>query len=326
MIVRLLALLAFVALVAGSALAEPTPAPAPVAEPTPAATFMPIPPPPSNPPTALPAAAPTAVPKGVSTPQPPPPANLLTYTGQILDVRNDYVYFTTGDAFATVDPLRIVSYDTGAITTIPPATKMYAKATFDVATHKIIELAITNRRLPVGQTTDALIGFAISKTAKSAAAELAGGQKITGKQVAVTFEINAPPTTNLTDELYISTDVSSWSPTEIKLDRIDAYRYRAQRYYASGTKFSYRVTRGSWNSVERGEDGLDSPPHQFFVREVDAMAARVTVYHWSDENAAHPQAGPNAIPTPYNSNPFGGGPGGITVPQLPTPQATHFPR
>jgi hypothetical protein len=326
MIVRLLALLAFVSLVAGSAVAAPTPAP--IAEPTPAATFMPIPPPPSGPPTSVPTGSSTAPPNAasISTPQPTPPPNLLTYTGQILDVRNNYVYFTTGDAFAAVDPLRIVSFDTGAITTIPPATKMYAKATFDPGTHKIIELAITNKHLAVGQTTDALIGYAITKTPKSANAELAPGQKITGKQVAVTFEVNAPPTTNLTDQLYITTDASQWNPTEIKLDRVDAYRYRAQRYYASGTKFAFRVTRGSWNSVERGEDGLDGPPHQFFVREVDALAARVTVYHWSDESVAHPQAGPNAIPTPYNSNPFGGGPGGISVPQLPTPQPPHFPR
>ncbi len=27
--------------------------------------------------------------------------------------------------------------------------------------------------------------------------------------------------------------------------------------------------------------------------------------------------GPNSIPTPYNPSPFGGGPGGIAVPQVP---------
>jgi hypothetical protein len=323
MIVRTTAIIVFLALVAGSAMAAPPPAPAPVAEPTPAATFMPVPPPPANLPAIAPTAAPTNVP-GLATPQPTPPPNLLTYTGQILDVRNNYVYFTTGDAFAAVDPLRVISYDTGRITTIPPSTKMFAKATFDTTTHKIIELAITTHKLTVAQSTDALIGYAIEKSQKSVAPELNGGQRITGKQVAVTFEITAPPTTNVTDELYISTDAGGWNPTEIKLDRVDAYQYRAQRYYASGTKFAYRVTRGSWNSVERGEDGLDAPPHQFFVREVDSLAARATVFHWSDENPAHPQAGPNAIPTPYNSNPFGGGPGGISVPQIPTPQPTRF--
>ena len=118
------------------------------------------------------------------------------------------------------------------------------------------------------------------------------------------------------------TDASNWNPQAIRLDRVDAYLYRAQRFFASGTRFAYRVTRGTWNSVERGQDGLEPAPHQFFVREVDALSARVTVYHWSDENPASQGVGPDTIPTPYNSNPFGGGPGGIIVPQRPTPQPT----
>jgi hypothetical protein len=136
------------------------------------------------------------------------------------------------------------------------------------------------------------------------------------------FEITVPPTTSFTDAIYISTDASDWNPTAIRLDRVDAYKYRALRYFASGTKFAYRVTRGSWNSVERGEDNLDPPPHQFFVREVDSLVARVTVYHWSDENPTAQGAGPNSIPTPFNPSPFGGGPHGISVPQLPTPGPT----
>ncbi len=87
----------------------------------------------------------------------------------------------------------------------------------------------------------------------------------------------------------------------------------------SGTKFSYRVTRGTWNSVERGEDNLDAPPHNFFVREVDALAARVTVFHWSDERGgANRGAGPDSIPTPFNANPFGG-------PRFPIPQVSARP-
>jgi hypothetical protein len=327
MIVRIAAVVLFVALVGASA---PTVAPsAPPPEPAPAATLMPIPPPASFAPTAGPSpsrpigSTPTPVP-GVSTPQPPPPANLITYTGQLLDVRNGYVYFTTGDAFAAADPLKIVTYETGTVTTVQPVAKMYAKATFDATTHKIVQLAITRKRVPVTESTSALIGYAVQKSQTTAASELAGGARITGRPVAVVFEVNAPPTTSITDQLYISTDAGGWNPMEIKLDRVDAYRYRAQRTYASGTKFSFRVTRGSWNSVERGEDGLDSAPHQFVVREVDSLAARVTVYHWSDENPAHPQAGPESIPTPYSSNPFGGGPGGISVPQIPTPQPTRF--
>jgi hypothetical protein len=320
-------LLLFIALVGATSPPATSPV-SPVTEPSGAATFMPVPPPPSTVPSVGPSpsqpigSTPTPG-AGHSTPQPPPPANLVTYTGQLLDVRSDYVYFTTGDAFAAIDPLRIVTYETGQVTSVQPRAKMFAKATFDPNTHKIIELAITTKRLKTSDST-ALVGYAVQKSKLSDAPELNGGQRLTGRPVSVVFEITAPPTTNVSDTLYISTDAGGWNPMEIKLDRVDAYLYRAERTYASGTKFAYRVTRGSWNSVERGEDGLDSAPHNFFVREVDSLAARVTVYHWSDENPAHPQAGPESIPTPFVNNPFGGGPGGISVPQIPTPQATRF--
>ena len=96
----------------------------------------------------------------------------------------------------------------------------------------------------------------------------------------------------------------------MRMDRIDALHYRLTRTYASGTKFAYRYTRGSWNSVEVGEDGLQGDAHAFFVPEVDAKRLTDVVYRWSDQNPTQPQVGPDTIPTPFNPNPFGG---------LPTP-------
>ena len=325
--------LAALALVISSADAQPAPPGiTPYATPLPAGPATPLPiatpqlptvatPPAEAPsPAASAGATPTgATPTGAasSTPQ----HNFISYTAQLLDVRDNNVYFTTGDVFPIIDAPRIVDYFTGLPTTKQPMAKMFARATFDPQTKKIIELAVTDKRVPTSSSEEPVEAFAIPPTKGPVAPELVG-QNVTGKQVAVVFEVTAPPTTNLTDTLYISTDASNWNPQAIRLDRVDAYLYRAERYFASGTKFAYRVTRGSWNSVERGEDNLDSPPHQFFVREVDSLAARVTVYHWSDENPSSQSAGPTVIPTPYNSNPFAGGPGGISVPQIPTPVPT----
>jgi hypothetical protein len=244
------------------------------------------------------------------------PPSLVQFTGQLLDVRGGYVYFTTGDAFPMIPAVRVIGYMTGQVTTVAPTTKMFARATFDPATKKIIELAITAKHLQTSKALGDASAYVVVASKPVPAPEIAG-QNLTGRQVAVVFEVTVPPTTAYTDQIYISTDSSDWNPTAIKLDRVDAYRYRAERFFASGTKFAYRVTRGTWNSVERGEDNLDAPPHQFFVREVDALVARVTVYHWSDEHGTSQGAGPDAIPTPYNPNPFGGGPNGIAVPQIP---------
>jgi len=289
----------------------PTPfgAPTPVGAPTPALQATPAP-------TATASLAPGA---------PTPPANLVKYVGQLLDYRNNYVYFTSGDAFPAVEAPRIIDYMTSQPTSIRPQAKMFAQATFDPVTKKIIELAITTRRLQTSQSLGAASAFVVVGSTPAPAPEIAG-QNLTGKQVAVVFEVTVPPTTTFTDQVFISTDSSDWNPTAIKLDRVNAYEYRALRYFASGTKFAYRVTRGSWNSVERGQDNLDSPPHQFFVTEVDSLAARVTVYHWSDERGAAQSVGPASLPTPYNPSPFGGGPGGIAVPQVripPTPLPGH---
>jgi hypothetical protein len=251
---RLGATLCFVALAASAAGAQtPPPAiPPPVAGPT----FAPAAPPtlPATPattavPSAAPANATTAAPNGIATPTTPPtvaptPA-FIQYTAQLLDVVPGYVYFTTGDVFPTVEPLRVIDADTGLPTSKTPAVKMFARATFDPVSHKIIELAITRRRLPTSTSEAQVVEFAIPATNGDKAPELAG-PAITGKQVAVVFEVTVPPTTSLTDEIYISTDVSQWNPQAIRLDRTDAYRYRAIRYFASGTKFAYRVTRGTW--------------------------------------------------------------------------------
>jgi hypothetical protein len=270
------------------------------------------------PPTATPASAtpPTSAPSAAAA---TPPSNLVTYVGQLLDYRDNYVYFTSGDAFPAIALPRIIDYMTSQPTSVRPQAKMFAQATFDPTTKKIIQLAITTHRLVMSQTLGPASAYVVVGSTPVPAPEIAG-QNVTGKQVAVVFEVTVPPTTNFTDSIYISTDSSDWNPTAIKLDRVNAYLYRALRYFASGTKFAYRVTRGSWNSVERGEDNLDSPPHQFFVKEVDSLAARVTVYHWSDERGASLGTGPNSIPTPYNPSPFGGGPGGIAVPQVPIRQ------
>lgn len=256
---------------------------------------------------------------GVAAAQTPSPA-LLSFTAQLLDVRNGYAYFTTGDAFRLSDAYRLVDEETGAPTTTLPQVKMYARATFDPATRQIIELAVTKKRLVISKNLADFKQYAIVASSPAPAPEIAG-QKLTGRPVSVVFEVTVPPTTQLTDNIYISTDAGGWNAQEIKLDRIDAYRYRSSRTYASGTRFAYRVTRGTWNSVERGQDNLEPEPHQFLVREVDALAARVTVYHWSDENPSQPQAGPNSIPTPYSANPFNGR-GGVFVPQIATPRPT----
>ena len=260
---------------------------------------------------------------------------LVKFTGQLLDVRNGYVYFTTGDAFKLADAARIADYDTGKATTLQPRAKLFARAVFDPATKQVVELDITAKHL-ANDTQFAQVAqtYTQTKPVTQKAPEIVG-KPLTGREVAVTFIITVPPTTPLTADIYISTDAGGWNPREIKLDRIDGQRYRAVRRFASGTQFAYRITRGSWNSVERDQNGLESTPHQYFTKEVDSHSETVTVYSWSDDRGNVPQqAAPGAIPTPFNPNPFSGSgfppsratpPGGFPSPRPPA-QPNRPPR
>lgn len=256
-------------------------------------------------------------------------ANLATFTGQLLDIVNGYVYFSTGDAFKIQSAFRVIDYYSGQATTIAPKTKMYARATLDKATGNIIELAITNKPLKTSATyndvayNDLHNKYVTVKSTPVAAPELAHQTFASGKSVPVQFVVEVPLSTPLTDSVFMSTDISNWSPNAIRMDRIDARHFRLTRTYPSGTKFFYKYTRGSWSQVERGRDGLEPAPRPYTVKEADTQRSDDVVYYWSDQNASQPQVGPDSIPTPFNPNPFNGLPSKIPPPHPISTPAPH---
>ncbi len=264
------------------------------------------PPPPQSVPQIRESTAP--VPPGSSTPV--PVNGLVTFSGQLLDYRSGYAFFTTGDGFHVASDVKIVDAKTGTPSTQMPRVKLYARATFDATGH-IVELALSKDRLPGATTYEQVQHFAVALSPPVPNPDLVqtseggpGSRPATGRPVAVTFVAQVPPTTPFGDAVYVTTDTSGWNPEAIRLDRIDALHYRAIRTFASGTRFQYKYTRGTWTTEERGENGLENAPRSFYVTEADALRKDDIVYHWADEVGSTGEAGPNAIPTPFNPNPF----------------------
>jgi hypothetical protein len=89
------------------------------------------------------------------------------------------------------------------------------------------------------------------------------------------------------------------------MDRIDALHYEITRRYPSGTLFHYLYDRGSFQSKEVAENGLERTPRNFVVPDADVRVLRDTVFAWEDAvpgNIQQPQ--PQVMPTPYNPAPF----------------------
>lgn len=331
MMKRLFALMTVMAVFAAVTELHATAAPAVLALETPSILSTPTPTPiPTATKFATPAPSPPA-----GAPTPKPTGQAVLFTGEVLDVQNGYIFFSTGDAFKLSPNVAISNLDTGAPVTTLPTTRMYAEAIFD-ATGKIIVLHVAKHPLPFNAAYAAAARqFAVAlsspvpnndqwPSALGSTKLNNSNMPLTGKIVSVRFVVEVPPTTPLSDPVYLSTDVSGWNPQGIRMERIDALHYSVTMPLRTGTAFAYKYTRGSWTSEERGRTGIEEAPRRFFlgsspVGEPDTTVRDDTVYNWADYNPAGGTAvQPGATPTPFNPLPFGfPTPGTGTVPVRP---------
>ncbi|HZO93420.1 MAG TPA: hypothetical protein VFB22_06585 [Candidatus Baltobacteraceae bacterium] len=98
--------------------------------------------------------------------------------------------------------------------------------------------------------------------------------------VDATIDVVVPPRTPPTDDIYISTDRSGWSPSEIRMDRVDARHYRLGLRLHRGARVLFRVTRGSYGTIER-DAAMALPPAHVLVAEPGADVT-VVVAAWAD--------------------------------------------
>lgn len=322
MMKRFFALIALTAILAAvPALGAPTIEPSILATPTP----TPIP-------TATKFATPSPVPSG-GTPIPTPTGQVVLFAGEVLDVQHGYVFFTTGDAFKLAPNVQVTNLDTGLPAALP-TTRMYAEAIFE-ANGQIIVLHVTHHPLPSNFAyADAVHKYAVALSsplpnndqwpaALGSSSLNSSRLPLTGKIVAVRFVVEVPPTTPLSDPVYLATDVSGWNPQAIRMERIDAVHYAVTMPLRTGTAFAYKYTRGAWQSEERGRSGIEEPPRHFFLGssplgEPDTTVRDDTVYNWADFNPAGGlPVTPGATPTPFNPLPFGFPTGAPGIPIAP---------
>lgn len=253
-------------------------------------------------------AAPAATPAPAASASPAP----RVLNGRLLDMQNGFAFFTSGDTFR-IAPGTVVRLEGGnAAFTGDDVAGYYAKTTFAPG-GAIVAMTLTRKPLPLDDLST-LRSFAVALSTPYSNPDLGNGAGFTGEPVLVSFTVQVPPTTPLTDAVYISTEASQWDPMEIRMDRIDSLHYRITRRINSGTHLVYRYTRGTWRASERGRDGIEGAPRVFLIRNLDLARRDDVVYHWSDESADGTTAvGPDSIPTPFSNNPF----------SVPSP-GTHF--
>ncbi len=250
----------------------------------------------------------------------------IAVTGQLLAYQDGFVFFTTGDGFRAAPGLAIRSTN-GGPTTLVPAPRVWARAHFDPS-GTITELDLSREPLPQEGSFGDVARFAVALSSPvpnpdllpstpAPGQPLAAVQHFTGKPVLVTFVVQVPPNTAFNASVYITTDASGWNPQAIPMDRSDALHYQITRRLNSGTIFRYLYDRGSFQSQEAAQNGMQRTPRQIVVTDADVRVVRDTVYAWNDALNGTFNQQPSALPTPYNPAPFPNLPHGLPTPGVP---------
>jgi hypothetical protein len=142
-----------------------------------------------------------------------------------------------------------------------------------------ISLDADNRATPQKLTADALPAAKIPRAAYVLAPAASRDADETA-QVTSTIDVYVPPRTPPGDDIYVSTERSGWSPSEVRMDRVDARHFRLELKLHRGARVAFRVTRGSYGTIERNA-ARALPPAHVASGEPDAHV-RVDVPAWAD--------------------------------------------
>jgi hypothetical protein len=219
-----------------------------------------------------PSPQPTTSPAPAATAGPPPRA----VVGQLLALEDGYVVFTTGDA------LRLAP---GAAVPARASLGAMVRATLDPATHAVV--AVAALRGPEPGDVDALHvprEYVAASPKSQRTAPPAGGDSGLGGATAatITIDLRVPDSTPLGDDVYLATDRSGFSASEVRMLRVDAHRFSVSLRLAVGTQLRYEFTRGTFTSIERDRLGGIVDPRTVDVRG-DAVL-HDTVARWADVN------------------------------------------
>jgi predicted alpha/beta superfamily hydrolase len=109
------------------------------------------------------------------------------------------------------------------------------------------------------------------------------------EKVTIHFVVTVPPETPRYQQLFLAgnvTELGSWRAEGLELKKDDDGKYSTTVQLAGGVPVEYKITRGSWNSVERGADGIEMDNRTFNPVKTQSVALEVST--WVDQGKSEP--------------------------------------
>ena len=107
----------------------------------------------------------------------------------------------------------------------------------------------------------------------------------------VTFMVTVPPSTPVDAAVWISGNAAalgSWNGAGVRLEPRGEHQFAATVAIPAGTALEFKLTRGAWDTVEKGAAGDEIDNRRWVVRARDTVY--VTVATWRDQTSARAAA------------------------------------
>jgi hypothetical protein len=175
----------------------------------------------------------------------------LVVRGVALVAENGYLVFTTGDAVKLAPGVA-----TNGVTLGKPV-----RVVLDPLTHLATALdADPGAEEPGDVDASALPRAYVAVDPRSAqAASATRGASAQAGLATVTIDVRVPDDTPPGDDIYLATDRSGFSASELRLNRVDAHRWSIALQLPALSTLHYLFTRGSYATVERTRGGGIAP-------------------------------------------------------------------
>ena len=103
-------------------------------------------------------------------------------------------------------------------------------------------------------------------------------------EVTLAFAVSVPPSTPAGDGVFLTGDLAQlgpWDPAALPLQPLSDGRWGASLTVPRTTSLAFKLTRGSWDTVEKAADGSEQANREW-TAEADATVES-TVQQWADE-------------------------------------------
>ncbi len=101
--------------------------------------------------------------------------------------------------------------------------------------------------------------------------------------IAVTFVVTVPLNTPTRDIVYMATDAANWVPNGVRMSPLSGNRWTVTLTLGKGSSLKYKFTRGSWESAETNQAGIEIPNRSLTITPADdSQKVEDVVARWSD--------------------------------------------